>query len=153
MDRWIVIIGVAILGCVPQSLTAKVPEMGGPRRFDLECRGQAKLVVDQYIPFHHSGMPGMDDIKQRSVRKHVIIDMITMKFLEKPQPYSGSPPKKISSYDRDFGLLMLENESGLARRWAIRLDNYKSTAVTEYSSGEIWVEHMTCRAAPFSGFD
>jgi hypothetical protein len=142
----------AVLLSLPQGLSAKESEKGRPRQFDLDCRGQEKKVLENYLPgFHKSGMPG-EEKDHHSVRKHLAIDMIGMKFQEKPPFYSGALPDKIFKYDANDGVLVLESDPHLARRWAIRLNTYKSTAVSEGDDGEIWVEHMACRLAPFSGF-
>src|SRR5665213_297822 len=140
MTRWITILGAAMFCFVPQHVSAKEPEMGGPRQFDLDCRGQEKQVIKRYLPgFHKTGIPG--EKNHYSVRTHLTIDMVGMKFQEKPPAYSGAPPDKIFKYDGNDAILVLQSDPHLATRWAIRLDNYNSTAVNEDGSGEIWVQY------------
>jgi len=146
--RHITILGAAILACVPQGLAAKYPEMGGPRQFDLDCRGQEKQVVEPYLPNHVHGFP--DAPKHYAVRTHLVIDMLAMRYTELPPDYTGAPPRKIFKYDSDSGILILNSDPQLAQRWAIRLDKYNSVAVREDETGAIWVQHMTCRLMPFS---
>jgi hypothetical protein len=152
MDRLVAVFGAVVLSCLPYGLCAKQPEMGGPRQFDLNCRGEEKRVVERYLPgFHRAGPPGGEK-SHYPAQSHLTIDMIGMKFQEKPPVYSGAPPNKIFKYDANEATLVLKDDERSGRHWAIRLDNYNSTAVSEEGSGEIWVEHMACRVAPFSGF-
>lgn len=153
MLRLIALLGAAVLSCLPHQLSAKEPERGRPKQFDLDCRGQSKRIVERYLPgFHKAGPPGGEKSHYPS-REHLSIDMIGMKYQRKPPAYSGAPPFKIARYDANEVILVLWDDDRVGRHWAIDLDNYDSTMVSEEDSGEIWIEHMSCRLAPFSGLD
>lgn len=124
---------------------AKMPELGGPKQFDLLCQGHVEHVLDAYIPVPMAG-PGGDIPKVQAVQRHIIVDLQSMHFEDVHKYNSG---KDKIALEKD-GLLYLMNERGF-RRWVINLDSYKSIYVMEEQSGDLWVEKMQCRPAKFSG--
>jgi hypothetical protein len=123
---------------------AKYPEFGGPRQFDLLCRGQEEKALDGYIPSPSSGT-GREEPRVQPAHNHLIIDMVSMQYLEQDQYH----PVKIPQY-KD-GLLYLYNDPA-SLLWTINLDKYTSVLVKRDPDGAIYVEKMRCRLAKFSGF-
>ena len=123
---------------------AKYPEFGGPKQFDLLCRGQFERVLDWYIPTPGAG-PGGDEPRVRAAHNHLIIDMLSMQYLEEDQYH----PAKIPQYKDGFLYLYNDPASLL---WTINLNKYTSVFVKRDPDGAIYVEKMKCRLAKFSGF-
>lgn len=134
----------ALLLCQAVPAFAEYPELGGPKQFDLICRGQDTIILDSYIFIPMAG-PGKDLPKVEKVQKRVTVDLISMQFLESGQYH----PMKIP-LEKD-GILYLYNQRG-HRRWTINLDTYKSIFVFEEESGALSVEKMNCKPVKFSGF-
>lgn len=147
--RFVVLCALTLVS-LPQALAAKSPMTGGPRQFDLICRGQVRQVVDEYLPAIVAGFPGMST--KYPVRRHIIVDLIGMRYQQKPPFYTGAPPDKVAELDENWGVVILDKDARTMSRWAIRLRDYRSTRVSEDPSGAIWLERMTCRLAPYSGF-
>ena len=133
-----------LLLCLSGPVVAKMPELGGAKKFDLICRGQEELILRPYIPVPMAG-PGGEFPRIEAVRKRLMVDMVSMQFLTA----GGYHPMKIP-LEKD-GILYLYNQPGF-RRWTINLDTYRSIFVMEDYDGRLSVEKMQCRPAMFSGF-
>lgn len=133
-----------LLVCTTGPVTAKYPELGGPKQFDLSCSGQEVRVLDGYIPVPNSGT-GHEEPRVKPARNHLKIDMISMQFLETGQYHPAKIP-----LEKD-GILYLHNEPATSL-WTINLDTYRSIFVRHFEDGTLYVEKMKCRLAKFSGF-
>jgi hypothetical protein len=123
---------------------AKYPELGGSKQFDLICRGQEETILEPYIPIPMAG-PGGEIPKIQPVKKRIIVDLVSMQFLEAGEYHPMNIP-----LEKD-GILYLYNQRGFLF-WTVNLDTYKSIFVRQGENGELSVEKMRCRPAKFSGF-
>jgi hypothetical protein len=123
---------------------AKYPEFGGPKQFDLFCRGREERVLDWYIPTPGAG-PGGAEPRIQAVHNHLRIDMVSMQYLEEGQYH----PSKIAQ-EKNGILYLYNNPASLL--WTIKLDKYTSVFVKHQDDGAIYVEKMKCWLAKFSGF-
>lgn len=137
-------IWAGLLICMSQPVWAEYPEFGGPKQFDLLCRGQSERVLDRYLPMPMAGT-GREEPRVQAAHNHFIIDMVSMQYLGEDQYH----PKKIPQY-RD-GFLYLYNDPA-SLLWTINLNKYTSVFVKRDPDGAIYVEKMKCRLAKFSGF-
>ena len=129
---------------LPVPSFAKYPELGGPKQFDLLCSGQKEVILKPYIFVPMAGT-GREIPKVQPVKKRIIVDLVSMQFLEAGEYH----PMKIP-LEKD-GILYLYDQRGFLF-WTINLDTYKSIFVKQGENGELSVEKMRCRLDKFSGF-
>jgi len=137
-------ISAALLFSMTHLAGAKDPDFGGPKQFDLFCRGRSERVLDSYIFVPMAGT-GRVEPKIETVHNHLVIDMKSMQYLEEGQYH----PQKIPLH-KDFLLYFRNDWSSLL--WTINLNTYRSISVKHDDDGALYIEKMKCRLAKFSGF-